>query len=49
MLHQMFRYMHGTLNMGKRPITQFKSKLRDESFKPNYTMVSKCDGTVNIC
>jgi hypothetical protein len=34
--HQIFRYMHKTLNIDKKKlIAQFAWKQRDESFKPN--------------
>jgi hypothetical protein len=34
--HRMFGHMYGVLNVdGKKLITQFGRKLRDESFEPN--------------
>ena len=35
----MFRHMYVVLNVEKKLIAQFTRKLRDESFKPNYTMI----------
>ena len=37
--HQIFGRMYRALNVEKKPIAQFVCKLRDESFKPNYTMI----------
>ena len=43
-------HIHGSLNVDeKKSIVQFTGKLRDESFKPNYAMISQCGATVNIC